>query len=79
MLAAESQWFQETLWPTADIDLFLYGLTEAAAQQKLLAILTSLRRTIIRKCGVESDVYFVKTPNTITIGCGRIARPVQVH
>ena len=36
------QYFSTTLWPHSDIDLFVYGMTEAEAQKKL-AILTKLR------------------------------------
>jgi hypothetical protein len=65
-------------WPTADIDLFVYGLDEAEAQAKLVAILTRIQRTIIKRFGVGNDVYFIKTPNTVTVGCGLIGRSIQV-
>ena len=55
------QYFRETLWPTADVDLFVYGLTRQEAQRKMLSILTRLRRTIIGRLGAENDVVFVKT------------------
>lgn len=65
-------------WPTADIDLFIYGLDEVDAQAKLVAILTQIQRTIIKRFGVGNDVYFIKTPNTVTVGCGVIGRSIQV-
>ena len=73
-----AQYLRETRWPTADIDLFVYGLDEPSASLKLLAILTTIQRTIIRKHGVGNDVCFIKTQNTITVGCGVIGRTAQV-
>lgn len=66
----EEQYFRETRWPLADVDLFVYGLDADAAQHKLLKILAHLQRSIVRAHGIQNDVYFVKTSNTITIGCG---------
>ena len=43
-----------------------------------MAVLARIRRTVIATYGVENDVYFVKTPNTVTIGCGRLGRHIQV-
>lgn len=72
------QYYRQTLWPNADIDLFIYGLDEKAAQDKLIAILTHLQRTIIRTHGIQHDVFFVKTQNTVTVTCSAVTRPIQV-
>ena len=63
----------QTMCPDADIDLFVHGLSAEAAQAKMLSLFTRLRRTILRAVGVENDVYFIKTPNTVTIGCAQPA------
>ena len=62
-----AQYFSTTLWPHSDIDLFVYGMTEAEAQKKLLAILAKLRRSLLLATGARHEVYFVKTANTITV------------
>jgi hypothetical protein len=42
-LRTREQYFSETLCPTANVDLFVYGLDETQAQAKLMAILAQLR------------------------------------
>ena len=54
-------------------------LDEKAAQGKLLTILSELQRTIIRTFGVQNDVFFIKTTNTVTVGCGVLGRTVQAR
>lgn len=53
---------REVLWPHSDVDLFVYGLKEQEAQAKLLAIASSLRRTLLKRHGMDTDVCFVKVP-----------------
>lgn len=72
------QYFRTTHWPTSDVDLFIYGLDAEAAQAKLLTILSTLQRSLVRKHGVQNEVYFIKTQNTVTLGCGQLGRTVQV-
>lgn len=38
-----SQYMQEVRWPESDVDMFIYGLTSAEADEKLQAILKSVR------------------------------------
>ena len=59
-------------------DIFVHGLDAVAAQAKLLEVFTRLRRTMLRTVGIENDVYFIKTPNTVTVGCGKRYRNVQI-
>ena len=78
------QYFSTTLWPHSDIDLFVYGMTEAEAQKKLLAILTKLRRSLLQATSARHEVYF-ETTNTITVtesssnlaqvGCTKQSKP----
>ena len=76
--STDSKFFREVRWPTADIDLFIHGLDAEAAQSKLLTILARLQRALVRKHGVQNDVYFIQTANTVTVGCGALGRTVQV-
>lgn len=60
------QFLRESLCSTSDIDVFVHGLSAEAAQRKMVAIMTQLRRTLVRAFGIENDIYFVKTSNTIS-------------
>lgn len=51
----------EKFAPASDIDLFLYGLNEQEAIEKIKQIETSVRDTIL------SEVTVVRTKNAITI------------
>ena len=53
---------REVLWPHSDVDLFVYGLEEQEAQAKLLAIASSLRRALLKRHGMDTDVCFIKVP-----------------
>ena len=76
-LRTRDQFLAETMWPTSDVDIFIFGLDENAAKAKLQSLLTAIRRSTIRAMGIEHDVFFIKTPNTITVRCGK-RRPVQI-
>jgi hypothetical protein len=66
------------MWSGGDIDLFIYGLTCTEAQQKLMKIFNLLRRKVMLTAGMDTDVYFVKTPNTLTMGSGSARRDIQI-
>ena len=53
---------REVLWLHSDVDLFVYGLEEQEAQAKLLAIASSLRRALLKRHGMDTDVCFIKVP-----------------
>ena len=53
---------REVLWPHSDVDLFVYGLEEQEAQAKLLAIASSLRRALLKRHGMDTDVCFINVP-----------------
>lgn len=72
------EFLRGTRWPESDVDIFVYGVDEAAAQRKLHAICRSLRRVVKSRLGVACDVSFVRTENTITMARCTPFRAVQV-
>ena len=71
------KYIQERRWPSADVDVFFHGLDREDAHAKLVHLLKKLRRTVKMKAGVEHDVVFIKTPNTVTVESGRPRRKIQ--
>ncbi|KAI0798951.1 ankyrin repeat-containing domain protein [Xylaria sp. FL0064] len=67
------QYYHEKFCPASDVDLFLYGLSEEQAIQKIKDIETRIRDAIL------SEVTVVRTKNAITICSQYPARHVQIH
>ncbi|KAH8161559.1 hypothetical protein CIB48_g6686 [Xylaria polymorpha] len=65
------QYYHEKFCPASDVDLFLYGLTENQAVQKIKDIETRIRDAIL------SEVTVVRTKNAITICSQYPTRHVQ--
>ena len=69
-----AKFMQEVRWPHGDIDLFIHSVSNAEeAGAKLKEILFTLRKKIKLTFGVDKDVVFCKTTNTVTI----IAPPLR--
>lgn len=64
-------------WPAGDVDVFIYGLSERKAEEKLKAIAVSLRNTFKRRDPMITCL-FVRTTNTLTLDAGKNLRAVQV-
>jgi hypothetical protein len=72
------EYLQSTRWPQSDIDVFVYGLSAPDAHAKLISLLAALRRTAKMRTGVDRDIQFIKTSNTVTFDAGPPFRKVQV-
>ncbi|KAI0427221.1 ankyrin repeat protein [Xylaria sp. FL1042] len=66
------QYYHEKFCPASDVDLFLYGLNEEQAIQKIRDIETRIRDAIL------SEVTVVRTKNAITICSQYPTRHVQI-
>jgi hypothetical protein len=66
------QYFHEVFCPASDVDLFLYGLTEEEAIEKIKAIEEAVRDTLLK------DVTVVRTKYAITIASHYPTRHIQV-
>ncbi|KAH9887785.1 ankyrin repeat protein [Xylariomycetidae sp. FL2044] len=66
------QYYHEKFCPASDVDLFLFGLTEEQAIEKIQDIETRIRDTIL------SEVTVVRTKNAITICSQYPTRHVQI-
>ncbi|KAI1176036.1 ankyrin repeat protein [Nemania sp. FL0916] len=66
------QYYHEKFCPASDVDLFLYGLNEEQAVQKIKEIETHIRDAIL------SEVTVVRTKNAITICSQYPTRHIQV-
>ncbi|KAI1426426.1 ankyrin repeat protein [Xylaria sp. FL1777] len=66
------QYYHEKFCPASDVDLFLYGLNEEQAIQKIKDIETHIRDAIL------SEVTVVRTKNAITICSQYPIRHVQI-
>ena len=66
------QYYHEELAPASDVDLFLYGLTEEQAVEKIKQIESNVRDALL----VETTT--VRTKNTVTIVSRHPVRHVQV-
>ncbi|KAL8890878.1 MAG: hypothetical protein Q9215_002029 [Flavoplaca cf. flavocitrina] len=64
--------YHQTLAPSSDVDLFIWGLDEAAALEKIKQIESSVRNAILE------EVTTVRTKNAITIASHYPIRHVQV-
>lgn len=66
------QYYHEEFAPASDVDLFLYGLTEEQAIEKIKHIEDSIRNTILY------ETTTIRTKNTITIASQYPTRHVQI-
>jgi hypothetical protein len=66
------QYYHEELAPASDIDLFLYGLTEEQAKEKIKQIEAKVRDSILQ------EVTCIRTKNAITIASQHPTRHVQI-
>ncbi|KAI0199190.1 ankyrin repeat protein [Astrocystis sublimbata] len=66
------QYYHEKFCPASDVDLFLYGLNEEQAVEKIKEIETRIRDAIL------SEVTVVRTKNAITICSQYPTRHIQV-
>ncbi|KAI3331654.1 ankyrin repeat protein [Xylariaceae sp. AK1471] len=66
------QYYHEKFCPASDVDLFLYGLNEEQAIQKIKDIETRIRDAIL------SEVTVVRTKNAITICSQYPTRHIQI-
>jgi hypothetical protein len=65
-------YYHEKLAPASDVDLFLYGLDEEAAIEKIKQIETRIRDSIL------SETTTIRTKNAITIASEYPTRHVQI-
>ncbi|CAH0050859.1 unnamed protein product [Clonostachys solani] len=72
VVAAGSSVFHEVFCPASDVDLFLYGLTEEEAIEKIKAIEEAVRDTLLK------DVTVVRTKYAITIASHYPTRHIQI-
>ncbi|CAG9972479.1 unnamed protein product [Clonostachys byssicola] len=66
------QYFHEVFCPASDVDLFLYGLTEEEAIEKIKTIEEAVRDTLLK------DVTVVRTKYAITIASHYPTRHIQI-
>lgn len=66
------QYYHEEFAPASDVDLFLYGLTEAQAIEKIKHIEDKIKNTILY------ETTTIRTKNTITIASQFPSRHVQI-
>ncbi|KAL8950980.1 MAG: hypothetical protein Q9222_003014 [Ikaeria aurantiellina] len=66
------EYYHQQLAPSSDVDLFIWGLDEAAALEKVKQIETSVRNAILE------EVTTVRTKNAVTIASHYPIRHVQI-
>lgn len=66
------EYYHEHLAPASDVDLFLYGLTEAEGLEKIKQIETSIKDAILH------ETTTIRTKNAITIASQYPTRHVQI-
>lgn len=66
------QYYHEELAPASDVDLFLYGLTEESAKEKIKQIERSVRDAILQ------ETTCIRTKHAITIASQYPTRHVQI-
>lgn len=66
------QYYHEVVAPASDVDLFLYGLTEEEAVEKIKQIETKIRDAILQ------ETTTIRTKNAITIASQYPIRHVQI-
>ena len=64
-LLTPAKFLMEVRWPSADIDIFIYGLDAAAANAKLSRVVLLITKAL--KARSAGDLANVRTPNTVTI------------
>ncbi|KAF7937481.1 uncharacterized protein EAE98_001795 [Botrytis deweyae] len=69
---AMREYYHEHLAPASDVDLFLYGLTEAEGLEKIKQIETNIRDAILH------ETTTIRTKNAITIASQYPTRHVQI-
>ncbi|THV45654.1 hypothetical protein BGAL_0464g00050 [Botrytis galanthina] len=69
---AMREYYHEHLAPASDVDLFLYGLTEAEGLEKIKQIETNIRDAILH------ETTTIRTKNAITIASQHPTRHVQI-
>ncbi|KAL9021492.1 MAG: hypothetical protein Q9185_001285 [Variospora sp. 1 TL-2023] len=69
---AQREYYHQHLAPSSDVDLFIWGLDEAAAFEKMKQIEASVRNAILE------EVTTVRTKNAITIASHYPIRHVQI-
>jgi N12 class adenine-specific DNA methylase len=66
------QYYHEELAPASDVDIFLYGLDEEQAKEKIKQIEAKVRDSILQ------EVTCIRTKNAITIASQYPTRHVQI-
>ena len=66
------QYYHEELAPASDVDLFLYGLNEEEAKEKIKQIEAKIRDSILQ------EVTCIRTKNAITIASQYPTRHIQI-
>ncbi|KAG4030376.1 hypothetical protein MFRU_012g01140 [Monilinia fructicola] len=69
---AMREYYHQHLAPASDVDLFLYGLTEAEGLEKIKQIETSIKDAILH------ETTTIRTKNAITIASEHPTRHVQI-
>ncbi|EMR81433.1 putative ankyrin repeat protein [Botrytis cinerea BcDW1] len=69
---AMREYYHEHLAPASDVDLFLYGLTEAEGLEKIKQIETNIKDAILH------ETTTIRTKNAITIASQHPTRHVQI-
>ncbi|KAJ7167928.1 ankyrin repeat protein [Mycena filopes] len=66
------KYYHSVAYPTSDVDLFLWGLTPAEAEKKIIEICDAVRDS------VPWDITCIRTKHTISIHSQYPCRPVQI-
>jgi ankyrin repeat protein len=66
------EYYHEKLAPASDVDLFLYGLTEEQAKEKIVQIEQNIRDAIL------TETTTIRTKNAITIASQYPTRHIQI-
>ena len=73
-----------TAWKDSDIDIFLYGLTEQQAEEKLTYLFTLFKKNLnshtarTYQNGISDDIMIVRTQHAVTFYFSYPIRPVQI-
>ncbi|KAG8950958.1 hypothetical protein FRC04_007022 [Tulasnella sp. 424] len=66
------KYYHSEAFPASDVDLFLYGLTPAEAEEKCIEIYNAVRDS------VPWEVCAIRTKNAVSIHCQYPYRPIQI-
>ncbi|KAG8933989.1 hypothetical protein FRC01_005886 [Tulasnella sp. 417] len=66
------RYYHSEAYPASDVDLFLYGLTPAQAEEKCVEIYNAIQDS------VPWEVCAVRTKNAVSIHCQYPYRPIQI-